>query len=100
MPRPLNIAIVIGSTRQGRFAPIVANWFAGQGRVRDDMGVDVIDLADASLPDVLTQHPGPEVAAVKGEEELCSDGKQHRPSRRYHGATTSSSGLAGEGSGA
>jgi NAD(P)H-dependent FMN reductase len=61
---PLLLAIIIGSTRQGRFAPTVTNWFAGQARRRDDMTVDVIDLAEARLPDVLTEEPTPEVVAV------------------------------------
>jgi NAD(P)H-dependent FMN reductase len=60
----LHLAIIIGSTRQGRFAPTVANWFAGHTRQRDDMTVDVIDLAEARLPDVLSDKPGPEVAAI------------------------------------
>jgi NAD(P)H-dependent FMN reductase len=51
--RPLRLAVIIGSTRAGRFAPVVADWFAGQARMREDMDVDVIDLAEAWLPDVL-----------------------------------------------
>jgi NAD(P)H-dependent FMN reductase len=61
---PLHLAIIIGSTRQGRFAPTVANWFAKQAVLRDDMAIDVIDLAEAQLPAVLTKTPGPEVAAT------------------------------------
>jgi NAD(P)H-dependent FMN reductase len=53
MSSPLHLAIVIGSTRQGRLAPIVAGWFAGRARQRVDMTVDVIDLAEVRLPDVL-----------------------------------------------
>jgi NAD(P)H-dependent FMN reductase len=60
----LLLAIIIGSTRQGRFAPTVANWFAGQAGRRDDMTVDVIDLAESRLPDVLADKPAPEVAAI------------------------------------
>lgn len=50
---PLRLAVIIGSTRAGRFAPVVADWFAAQARMRADMDVDVIDLAEAWLPDVL-----------------------------------------------
>jgi NAD(P)H-dependent FMN reductase len=60
----LHLAIIIGSTRQGRFAPTVADWFAGQASQRDDMTVDVIDLAEARLPDVLSEKPAPELAAI------------------------------------
>lgn len=61
---PLLLAIIVGSTRQGRFAPTVANWFAGQASRRDDVTVDVIDLAEARLPDVLSEKPAPEVSAI------------------------------------
>jgi NAD(P)H-dependent FMN reductase len=60
----LHLAIIIGSTRQGRFAPTVANWFAGQARQRNDMTVDIIDLAETRLPDVLSERPAPELAAI------------------------------------
>lgn len=60
----LSVAIIIGSIRQGRFAPTVAGWFAGHARQRDDIDVDVIDLADASLPFVLGPKAPPEVAAL------------------------------------
>jgi NAD(P)H-dependent FMN reductase len=60
----LKLAIIIGSTRQGRFAPTVANWIAGQAIQRDDLSVDLIDLAEARLPDVLSGEPSPEVAAI------------------------------------
>ena len=60
----IHLAIIIGSTRQGRFAPTVARWFVAQAERRYDMAVDVIDLAEARLPDVLTDKPPDEVAAV------------------------------------
>ncbi|MGY2093007.1 NADPH-dependent FMN reductase [Nocardia gipuzkoensis] len=56
----LRLAVIIGSTREGRFGPTVADWFAGQARQREDLDVDVIDLADAGLPAVLSD-PAPAV---------------------------------------
>lgn len=47
---PLKIVILVGSTRKGRFGPVVANWFAAQVRQRDDMELDLIDLVEANLP--------------------------------------------------
>jgi NAD(P)H-dependent FMN reductase len=64
---PLRLVVIIGSTREGRFGPTVANWFVREARQRDDMDVDVLDLADAALPDRLTAYgtpPPPGVAAV------------------------------------
>src|SRR3954452_10012429 len=61
----LRLAIIIGSTREGRFAPTVARWFGEQADRRDDLTVDVVDLAEAQLPDTLTNTPGPKVEALR-----------------------------------
>jgi NAD(P)H-dependent FMN reductase len=60
----LRLAVVIGSTRNGRFGPTPASWFAEQARQWGEFEVDVIDLLEARLPDVLsgddeTQDPEP-----------------------------------------
>ncbi|MBB4917732.1 NADPH-dependent FMN reductase [Streptosporangium saharense] len=62
---PLRLAVIVGSVRQGRFGPTVANWFAAQAGNRDDVLVDLVDLADTPLPEALPafgQPPGPEAA--------------------------------------
>ncbi|MFC9242849.1 NADPH-dependent FMN reductase [Streptomyces sp. NPDC057136] len=59
---PLRIAVVVGSTREGRFAPVVTQWLQGQLAQRADMTTDVVDLAETSLPTVLPafgQPPAP-----------------------------------------
>jgi NAD(P)H-dependent FMN reductase len=60
----LRVAIIIGSTRQGRFAPTIANWFAAEAEQRPDMTIDLIDLADAGLPEMLSGQRSPEVEAI------------------------------------
>ena len=63
----IKLAVIVGSTRKGRFAPVVANWFTTQARQRTDIEVDVLDLADVGLPDVLHgfgEEPADEVKAV------------------------------------
>ncbi|MFI8946713.1 NADPH-dependent FMN reductase [Streptomyces sp. NPDC053750] len=52
-PRPLSVAIIVGSTRDRRFGPTVAEWFAGEARRRPALGLDVVDLAESALPCVL-----------------------------------------------
>ena len=52
------LAVIIGSTRQGRLGPAVASWFSDQAAARDDIDVDLIDLADAEAP------IGPRLAAA------------------------------------
>jgi NAD(P)H-dependent FMN reductase len=44
------LAIVIGSVREGRFGPVVASWVAGQATAHGGFGVKVIDLADYEIP--------------------------------------------------
>ncbi|MFI0405630.1 NADPH-dependent FMN reductase [Actinomadura sp. 3N508] len=65
---PLNIAIIVGSTRHGRFGPTVARWFAGEARRRPDLALDVVDLAEAVLPEVLPAEAGAPGAPVPVRE--------------------------------
>jgi NAD(P)H-dependent FMN reductase len=60
----LKLTVIVGSTREGRFGPTVANWFAGEARQRPDLAVDVLDLADTALPDRLTGYGKPPPAEV------------------------------------
>jgi NAD(P)H-dependent FMN reductase len=46
----LNIAIIVGSTRPGRKADSVAQWFHSIAQKRSETNVDIIDLADHPLP--------------------------------------------------
>jgi NAD(P)H-dependent FMN reductase len=52
------LAVIIGSTREGRLGPAVASWFADQAAQRTDFDVDVIDIADPTVP------IGPRLAAA------------------------------------
>jgi NAD(P)H-dependent FMN reductase len=61
----LRVTIIIGSTRQGRFAPTVARWFGEQATRRDDLTIDLVDRAEAQLPDVLTTAPGSRVETLR-----------------------------------
>jgi NAD(P)H-dependent FMN reductase len=61
--RNLQIAIIIGSTREGRWGDKVAHWFAGEARRRPDLLVDVIDLAEVDIPAVLPMRHTPDVQA-------------------------------------
>ncbi|NMN95309.1 NADPH-dependent FMN reductase [Antrihabitans stalactiti] len=49
----VRIAVIIGSTRHGRFGPTITQWFVGRAQRRRDLDIDVIDLATVALPDVL-----------------------------------------------
>lgn len=47
---PLRLTLVIGSSRQGRFAPTVADWFHRQATARPDLTVGVVDVGELDLP--------------------------------------------------
>jgi len=57
--QPFNLAVIIGSTREGRYGPRVASWFHHRALERDDVEVDLVDLAETPLPVVQQAHPVP-----------------------------------------
>jgi NAD(P)H-dependent FMN reductase len=60
----IRTAVIVGSTREGRFGDTVAKWFVGRAALHPELDVDLIDLAEANLPSVLKDNPPPEVEAV------------------------------------
>ncbi|MGW0826087.1 NADPH-dependent FMN reductase [Streptomyces sp. NPDC002845] len=46
---PIRLAVIVGSVRDGRFGPTVTSWFVGEAGQREDLELDVIDLADIPL---------------------------------------------------
>jgi NAD(P)H-dependent FMN reductase len=54
----VQVAVIVASTREGRFAETVADWFLGLGSLRLDLWIDPIDLARTQLPARLPpRHP-------------------------------------------
>ncbi|MFJ8583843.1 NADPH-dependent FMN reductase [Streptomyces sp. NPDC093595] len=66
-PAPLRLAVIIGSNREGRFGPVIADWFLARLAERDDFTVDVVDLATTDLPTTLSRRPAPAVRAALAE---------------------------------
>lgn len=58
--KSLNLAVIVGSVREGRFGPVVAHWLAGQAAQHGAFDVDLVDLAETDIPLVL----GPEPPAI------------------------------------
>lgn len=50
MKDQLRVALVIASTREGRYADVVAGFVTPLLAARDDIELDVVDLADADVP--------------------------------------------------
>jgi NAD(P)H-dependent FMN reductase len=46
----VHVAVIVASTREGRFAETVADWFLGLASRRLDLWIDPIDLARTQLP--------------------------------------------------
>lgn len=66
---PLKVAVIVGSTREGRFAPVVSSWITRHLARREDMTADVIDLVETPLPVVF---PSFGEAPPAGTEELLA----------------------------
>ncbi|HEY1175632.1 MAG TPA: NAD(P)H-dependent oxidoreductase [Phytomonospora sp.] len=66
---PLKIAVLVGSNRDGRFAPVVTSWLTRHLDARADMAYDVIDLVETPLPVVFPAFGEP---PRPGTEELLS----------------------------
>lgn len=60
------IAVVTGSTRDGRKNRQVAEWVVARGRQRDDAEFELVDIADYRLP--LLGEPGNEQALASAKE--------------------------------
>ncbi|MFJ1592499.1 NADPH-dependent FMN reductase [Kitasatospora albolonga] len=62
-PVPLKVAVILGSNREGRFGPVVADWFLGRAARYDGIETELVDVAAADLPTALSFRPAPEDAA-------------------------------------
>lgn len=64
MTPPLTTALLIASTRDGRYAPVVAGFVAPLLAERDDLDLDVVDLLDAEVPAHFTFDLAPATVAT------------------------------------
>jgi NAD(P)H-dependent FMN reductase len=58
---PLRLAVIIGSTREGRAGERIGRWFAGQASRRTDLVVTLVDLAGYEFP---ARYPAETTAAM------------------------------------
>lgn len=64
---PLKVAVILASNREGRFAPVIADWFLSRTADHPDIETDLVDIADLDLPYALSHRPGPDAAAQLAE---------------------------------
>src|SRR5450755_2924647 len=74
------IAIVIGSTRPGRYADKAAGWMLKQTKARDDIEAELLDLRDHPLP--FFDEKGPPMSTPSENPEAIALAENARPIRR------------------
>jgi NAD(P)H-dependent FMN reductase len=50
MSNPLNIKIILGSTREGRFGDKPAHWILGEIQKKENVAAELLDLRDYPMP--------------------------------------------------
>ena len=56
---PLKVAVILASNREGRFAPVIADWFLAHADGHPGIETEVIDIATLDLPTALAYRPAP-----------------------------------------
>ncbi|WP_105971785.1 NADPH-dependent FMN reductase [Streptomyces geranii] len=55
---PVRVTVVVGSNREGRFGPVVADWLLTRIADRDDVVAEVVDVAETTLPTTFATDAG------------------------------------------
>ncbi|MCG5442319.1 NAD(P)H-dependent oxidoreductase [Micromonospora sp. NIE79] len=63
----LRIAVIVGSTREGRVGDRLAHWFVEQAERHDDLAVTVVDLTEYDFPATYPAEPTPSIRAFVRE---------------------------------
>ena len=64
-PAPIQIAVIVGSTRDGRRGRDVADWYVDQVHGSADVEIELIDLVDHRLPERFTFADDGDVAGFR-----------------------------------
>jgi NAD(P)H-dependent FMN reductase len=64
---PVRVAVIVGSVREGRFGPVVADWLTGVAGDHGGFDVEVVDLAETDLPLAMPAFGSTPSAAVVAE---------------------------------
>ncbi|MFE9250213.1 NADPH-dependent FMN reductase [Streptomyces sp. NPDC007088] len=60
--RPLRTTLVVGSNREGRFGPVIADWVLSRMAARPGLVPVTVDVGTTTLPAAITSRPEPEPA--------------------------------------
>ncbi|MFE5242843.1 MULTISPECIES: NADPH-dependent FMN reductase [unclassified Streptomyces] len=61
---PLKVAVILGSNREGRFGPVVADWFLGRAAEHPDIETELIDVAETEPPAAPATRISPRLAGA------------------------------------
>ncbi|MGX1130525.1 NAD(P)H-dependent FMN reductase [Streptomyces glaucescens] len=70
--RPLDVTVIIGSDRHGRFGPVVADWLLGRVAGHADLTGRILDVAETPLPTTLSPTPEATAALARITPKLAS----------------------------
>jgi NAD(P)H-dependent FMN reductase len=59
----LKLAIVTGSTREGRISPAIARWMTAEAQAFGGFDIDLLDIAESGLPAIVRRGADPAVMA-------------------------------------
>ncbi|MEU8886412.1 NAD(P)H-dependent oxidoreductase [Streptomyces sp. NPDC048442] len=65
--KPIRVAVIIGSNREGRYAPVISDWFLTRAEDFGGLDVDVVDVAGIDLPTALSFSPSDAVQAERAK---------------------------------
>ncbi|WP_405759067.1 NAD(P)H-dependent oxidoreductase [Streptomyces sp. NBC_01420] len=71
---PLKVAVILASNREGRFAPVIADWFLAHADGHPAIETDVVDVAALDLPTALAYRLEPSTRELLADVSARLDG--------------------------
>ncbi|MFJ3085260.1 NAD(P)H-dependent oxidoreductase [Streptomyces sp. NPDC086838] len=71
---PLKVAVILASNREGRFAPVVADWFLAHADGHPAIETEVVDVAALDLPTALAYRLEPSTRELLADVSARLDG--------------------------
>ncbi|MFE6762261.1 NADPH-dependent FMN reductase [Streptomyces sp. NPDC057689] len=71
---PLKVAVILASNREGRFAPVIADWFLARADGHPAIETEVVDVAALDLPTALAYRLEPSTRELLADVSARLDG--------------------------
>ena len=69
---PIRVVVLVGSNREGRFGPVIAEWLLEEVRGRDDLAPEVVDVGEIALPMNFARSPEATAALAEVTPKLAA----------------------------